>query len=691
MPRLPSFLLSFVLLVTSMLVIHEAPACSVPFIAQELEFRGAAVLPENAKGKLFYATYRDGKYYVDGESSFSLHTRLPEEIRPESFTIVELDSRKRLAVHLERTSPISSPLNVESDFLILDPQLKGCVEARSPSPPEDLCNTPQMKIKDIASVRALVSQGKIQNVSDIFFKAQGEFFVAPVQGFEQGKRYYYRFSDSKLTRETAVEIVTAIDYSQMKISIDSSAVAKLVGHDNSNQYDCGPQENLPELALVKKFTYLIPEAFFPFREHMKFWHKIAPAPIMNPGTSKPEQDGKTFTPTVTSNMPQIFDYQSAQLPRTSFNLFMPCGVASPKRSSASLQVFASMPEMGGEVFKSPILNVEIGASTDEACSGQGLVDEVIASQNKNKINALICDIAKYASTDLDPEQVLNKLFALSEDQQSENRDCVSRAMTGLAKRVPHLKQITVEKILQSTSVALKDPNVNERQTFRNLKGFLMDLRERLTKGDGDSSLAPSFFHAIEPGLMFYLDAISRRQEYRSLNLVSDALEPLHDEILPMLLSLAEKNPSLSFCVLLSKMAASDDRVHKILLRSQAEYAQSCRSYIPRTRETDSDILWELLALLETKDQDEIISILRERKNQHARLFTFFLADQNPNRVLQRFDSMGKDAQSAAPLLLAYFKKLDISAYYEQLISTLQTIHAPKKIMRLAYRKTEKDR
>ncbi|MBC3872549.1 hypothetical protein [Undibacterium flavidum] len=717
----------------------NALACSVVFYDTR-GFQSSHHLPANARGVLF----RWEAAEVAHIGNARIVNKLPVPLSAKQFAVSESDRLTPISVVIKK---VELPSNNKSDdkyFYIADPELKACFDTRNLGSQSETCAAPEMRIANGDDIAKFLDQGKIRDVSIEFQRENGLFRIEPVLGFNEGKRYKFKFIDevhqshmSSNNTEAEVEIDAPLLLSAAdRLTLESDLVPTLSwrGDGFGLSSACGDGIR-PHPIFQKEIEFHLPQAFAPYRKFMYFRSEelttqselsVPAAPLRTVASAS---DLSLLNQAIVQHIDGFLQTRNGSSKVFAHALCSARAHATPR--TISLRGYTALLEMGDTLLTSAPIEINFLGAADNICYGAPLLERVLAENAAPQITAAVCDLTAGPFRDVDPVQILTLLHRVpitnTPNGNDERRFCLADALVHTASQIKDLDSASAERVF-SQLLSLTGKSVDgDSSNLDDIRKFSNQLQSRINAASKDSDLDASVFSSTAKILAKRYVAYGRTNSNEDFSLArtlkgmgvsaQDAIPVLLGsldnvttsppwEIFRVMLAIAPKDHR----VIAATLDASDKNrdAKSALTRIKVETINNAETLLliaekspyDDQRKTAFQLLFKKpeyshrvsLALMSLAFQDkrdvqnrELIARLRKLKNDDQRCIEiFFSVPGFSDEKTWWLKQMGSRAAISAPRLLKEFSMWNDAVYYFNLIDTLKVIDVTKRSLRKAY-------
>jgi hypothetical protein len=400
-------------LVNVAFLVLDADAKTTPPI-YPIGFRNYQSLPVNAKGVFFEAEKILSARFIAGVISPNnllvkyAHKAIPKE----TFSIFDVTSQKVLQAEIISDQPYTY------FYRIVDKTLGDCIYQFDENNRKPECQSKDVvNFKDSSTLKRLLKQGKVEDVSADFFYGLQSAYIKPKSGFKEGHSYslkyngmifnegnYWVRSDAELRivaaiNEKVFEQITLVESNKPQIEQDSK------GSEQSRDY-------IRYQSMKQDVRYRIPAELEPYRHLLV--HRES---IQIDGVANQSWDRLNHLPFIHHAWKELRSKCTAR-----------------RNAERRVEIWGSIqfPELGEKEYKTPRLALQLQNTDGQTCYGPDFFRQTMASGDTALIRGLVCDLSEGETEGVDVKEYLPTLLELAQSADEKTKLCSSMALRKLS-------------------------------------------------------------------------------------------------------------------------------------------------------------------------------------------------------------------------------------------------------------------
>lgn len=421
-----TFALTFSLIfIINALLVSGADAKTSPAIRQ-VGFDSYRQLPLNAKGVLFKSTdylenrHWSGLFIGNGK----LVKNLPPNISNEAFSISDNESGAMLQAEIITDQPLGH------FYRIVDKVLSDCIYESGANRHNSVCQSKDvMNIRDEATFRRLLKQGKVQDVSAAFFYGLRSAWIRPKSGFKEGHTYIFNyhglephepfFSQTRTLSLLIGPVVDAKLFDRIRLVDDGDVTFDEIYTDRGRDSFLSSYRSM-----VRNIRFDLPPELEKYRETLVY----SAGSDLSDKTFQDVLDSIHSRPCVACHWPPIAPVRGSSF----IELLSKCSARKNGEPLIEFWGHVQFPELGDDKYSTPKLALKFQNENGKFCYGWDFFDRVTKNREPIEIRKLVCDLAEGPVRDVNVTQYLPALRLLLQGNDDRTKVCSENALRKLS-------------------------------------------------------------------------------------------------------------------------------------------------------------------------------------------------------------------------------------------------------------------
>ena len=377
-------------------------------------FRGDQSLPLNAKGIFFEAEKMLSARFMAGSiGPNSLLVKYGyKEIPKETFSIFDVTSQKVLQVEIITDQPYTY------FYRIVDKTLGDCIYQSAENSHKPECQSKDVvNFKDSSTLKRLLKQGKVEDVSADFFYGLQSAYIKPKSGFKEGHSYSIKYNglifnegNFWVRNAAGVTVGAAINekvFEQIKL-VESNGTQIEQHSDGSGQ----SRDYILHQSMNQSVRYQLPAELEPYR-HLLVYRES----IQIDGVANQSEDLLNHLPSISHGWRELRSKCTAR-----------------RNAERRVEIWGSIqfPELGKKEYKTPRLALQLQNTDGRTCYGPDFFRQTMVSGNIPRIRGLVCDLLEGETEGVNVREYLPTLLELAQSPDEKTKLCSSIALRKLS-------------------------------------------------------------------------------------------------------------------------------------------------------------------------------------------------------------------------------------------------------------------